>query len=183
MLSLIRELAEFEFEPDAVEATADDLRAALFAADPGVFAHVAITVAGEEVDGAVVGEEVDGAAVGEAVVGAAVWYVTYSTWTARHGIHLTDLVVTADARQGGHGEALFGELVRICTERGYSRLDWETLDALVDSTERREPHGFYRRQGAQAREGWTAWRMDADALARHPAGVAVSAPTPPPPSV
>lgn len=147
MLALIEELAAFEFEPGAVRATEDDLRLALFAAPPAVFAHVAVEGDGE-------------------VVGAAVWYPTFSTWTGRAGIHLTDLIVGARARTRGHGQALFGELVRICHERGCARLDWEVCDGLVEAVDRQEPHGFYARQGASARPGWTAWRMDADALLR-----------------
>ncbi|HEV7203096.1 MAG TPA: GNAT family N-acetyltransferase [Jatrophihabitans sp.] len=147
VLSLLRELADFEFEPDAVEASDDDLRDALFADAPLVFAHVAVE--------------------GDDVVGAAVWHPTFSTWTGRPGIHLTDLVVAGRARTAGHGQALFGELVRICRERGYARLDWEVCDALVEAPDRREPHGFYARQGASPRPGWTAWRMDAAALAAH----------------
>jgi GNAT superfamily N-acetyltransferase len=148
VLTLIRELAEYELDPDAVEATEHDLRRALFAEQPSVFAHVAT--------------DADGA-----VVGVAVWYLTFSTWTGRHGVHLVDLVVSARARGHGHGRALFTELVRICTERGYARLDWEVLDALVDRDDRREPHGFYLRQGAAPRQGWTAWRMNEEALKRH----------------
>jgi GNAT superfamily N-acetyltransferase len=147
VLALIRELAEYELEPDAVAATADDLHQAFFAEPPAVFAHVAVE--------------------DDVVVGVAVWYLSFSTWTGRHGIHLVDLVVSARARAGGHGRRLFAELVRLCNERGYARLDWDVLDALVDRADRRAPHGFYLRQGGSPRSGWTAWRMDADALRRH----------------
>ena len=143
VLDLIRELAEYEGEPDAARADEDDLRHALFTPHPLAFAHVA---------------EHNGA-----VVGVAVWYVTFSTWTGRHGIHLVDLIVTAGARQDGHGRALFGELARLCVERGYRRLDWETADALLDGgggRDRPGPHRFYRRQGGAPREGWTPWRVE-----------------------
>jgi GNAT superfamily N-acetyltransferase len=150
VLDLIRELAEYEFEPDAVQADAEELSRALFAETPAVYAHVAVT----------------GEAPGdERVVGVAVWYLTFSTWTGRHGIHLVDLVVSSQARGQGHGEALFGELVRVCNERGYARLEWEVLDALADRADRRSPSGFYARQGGRPRSGWTPWRMDAAALA------------------
>ncbi|MBE7188436.1 GNAT family N-acetyltransferase [Jatrophihabitans endophyticus] len=147
VLALIRELAEYEGEPDAVEADEADLRAAFFGKDPQAFAHVA---------------EQD-----ERVVGVAVWYVTFSTWTGRHGIHLVDLVVTADARRDGHGRALFAELARLCVERGYRRLDWETANVLLDGgggPDRPGPHGFYRRQGGRPRPDWTSWRLEGEAL-------------------
>jgi GNAT superfamily N-acetyltransferase len=147
VLALIHELADYELEPDAVEAGEDDLYRAFFAEAPVAFAHVAVE--------------------NGAVVGVAVWHLSFSTWTGRHGIHLVDLIVGAGARASGHGRGLFGALVRICNERGYARLDWDVLDALVERADRREPHGFYRRQGGSPRPGWTAWRMDADALRRH----------------
>jgi GNAT superfamily N-acetyltransferase len=146
ILALVHELAEYELEPDAVEADEDDLRRALFGADPLVFAHVAVE--------------------DSAVVGAAVWFVTFSTWTGRHGIHLVDLVVGARARGAGHGRDLLRALARICAERGYRRLDWEVLDALEQRSDRPGPQGFYRRHGGAPRPGWTGWRMDEPALRR-----------------
>src|SRR4051812_4288705 len=68
--ALVRELAVYEREPDAVEATPDDFRAALFGANPRVHCHVA---------------EVDGPQ-GPEVAGMAIWYVTFSTWRGRHGL-------------------------------------------------------------------------------------------------
>ena len=40
IVACIRALAEYEKEPDAVQMTAGDLRQALFASSPSVFAHV-----------------------------------------------------------------------------------------------------------------------------------------------
>ncbi|MFP5456182.1 MAG: N-acetyltransferase family protein, partial [Alphaproteobacteria bacterium] len=71
ILRLIRDLATYEKEPDAVEATPEGLADKLFGENPRVFAHVA---------------ERDGI-----VVGIAVWFFNFSTWTGRHGIYLEDL--------------------------------------------------------------------------------------------
>ena len=49
IVRLIQELAAYEREPDAVQATADGLAAHLFATAPQVYAHVA------EQDGGIVG--------------------------------------------------------------------------------------------------------------------------------
>lgn len=138
ILALIHELATFEREPDAVEATEDALREALFGAHPQVFAHVA---------------EQDGA-----VVGAAIWFVNFSTWTGRHGIYLEDLIVSEKVRGGGHGRALIRELARICLERGYRRLDWSVLDWNV------EGQRFYRSMDAVPMDEWTGWRLSGSAL-------------------
>jgi GNAT superfamily N-acetyltransferase len=111
---MIVDLATYERSGREVSATEDDLRAALLAgpAEPGgppsLFAHVA---------------EEDGQAVGFAL-----WFLSYSTWLGRHGIHLEDLYVRPERRGRGHGRALLAELARICVERGYGRLEWSVLD-------------------------------------------------------
>lgn len=134
ILGLIRELAEYEREPaSTVEATEDGLRAALFGPEPAVWAYVA---------------ELDGT-----VVGTAIWFVTFSTWTGRHGMHLEDFVVRDAARGTGLGVALFDELVRICVERGYARFEWRVLDWNVDA------QAFYERRGARPIPEWISWRL------------------------
>ncbi len=135
ILALIRELAGYEREPEStVLATEDGLRAALFGPHPAVWAHVA---------------ELDGA-----VVGTAVWFVNFSTWTGRHGMHLEDFVVSAPARGTGLGVALFDELRRICVERGYPRFEWHALDWNVDAAR------FYAARGARKLGEWDTWRLD-----------------------
>jgi GNAT superfamily N-acetyltransferase len=139
---LVLELAEYEREPDAVEATAEDFTAALFGPDPLVHAHVA---------------EVEGAE-GPAVAGMAVWYVTFSTWRGRHGLWLEDLYVRPEHRRLGLGQALIAELAAICQRRGYARFEWSVLDW-------NEPaHAFYRSIGAIPQDEWTVWRVDGPRL-------------------
>jgi GNAT superfamily N-acetyltransferase len=139
ILRLIRALATYEREPDAVEATAEGLRAHLFADAPRVFAHVA---------------EQDGQ-----VVGIAVWFLNFSTWTGRHGIYLEDLFVEPDARGAGVARALVRALADEAAARGCARIDWAVLD-WNDLAK-----GFYRRLGARHNEDWEPWRLDGDALA------------------
>ncbi len=136
--SLVRALAAYEREPDAVEGTAADLGAALFGPSPRVHAHVA------EVD-------VDGRPT---VVGTAIWFVTFSTWKARHGIWLEDLFVLPEHRRLGLGRALLAALADRCRAEGWARLEWWVLDW-------NEPaHAFYRSLGAQPQDDWTTWRLD-----------------------
>lgn len=141
---LIRELAVYEREPEAVEASADDLDTALFGPDPRLFAHVA---------------EVDDGDTGDAeVAGMALWFVTYSTWRGRHGIWLEDLFVEPQHRGLGLGRALLATLAATCAERGWARLEWSVLDW-------NEPaRAFYRSLGAAPQDDWTTWRLDGDAL-------------------
>ncbi|MFW5473432.1 N-acetyltransferase family protein [Knoellia sp. CPCC 206450] len=141
ILRLVHELAVYEREPDAVEATEEHFTAALFPASgsPTTFAHVA---------------EVDGE-----VVGMAVWYLTFSTWTGVNGIWLEDLFVEPEHRGSGLGRELLATLARTCVERGYRRLEWWVLDWNEPSI------GFYRGLGAVPQDEWTVFRMDGDALA------------------
>jgi GNAT superfamily N-acetyltransferase len=138
LLGLVRELAVYEREPDAVEAGEDDLHRALFS-DRTASCHVAVDHAGE-------------------VVGFALWYVTFSTWTGRPGLWLEDLFVRSTARGAGHGRALLQALAAVCVERGYPRFEWWVLDWNEPAI------GFYRSLGAVPQDDWTTFRVDGDAL-------------------
>jgi GNAT superfamily N-acetyltransferase len=139
LVGLIVELATYEREPDQAEATAEQLRSALFAAEPAVFCLVAEDDAG-------------------AVVAFALWFRTFSTWLGRHGVYLEDLFVRPSARRAGHGQALLAELARIAAERDYGRVEWAVLDWNV------EAQGFYSAIGARPMSEWTTWRLDGEAL-------------------
>jgi GNAT superfamily N-acetyltransferase len=142
LLQLVRELAEYEREPDAVEATEELLRDALFGPDAVASCHVA--TAGADGDGE--------------VLGFALWYVTFSTWKGRPGMWLEDLFVRPAGRGQGLGRQLLRALAAICVERGWPRLEWWVLDW-------NEPaHGFYRALGARPEDEWTTWRLDGEAL-------------------
>jgi GNAT superfamily N-acetyltransferase len=148
ILRLIQELAEYERAPDAVEATEQHLRTALFPSDPASARSHAIVA------------EVDGADGRPQVVGMAVWYVTFSTWLGRHGLWLEDLFVRPQHRGSGLGKALLARLAALCVERGYGRLEWWVLNWNEPSI------GFYRSLGAVAQDEWTVFRLDGAALAR-----------------
>ena len=157
---LVRELARYEREPEAAEASGDDFRRALFGPSPMVHAHVAEVAPAGSAAGDPSGE----------VVGIAVWFVTFSTWKGRHGLWLEDLFVQPEHRRLGLGRALLTSLAAVCVERGWPRFEWWVLDW-------NEPaHRFYRSIGARAEEDWTTWRLDGIALA------AAAASAPPPPS-
>jgi GNAT superfamily N-acetyltransferase len=135
---LIRALAEYERSLDRATGTEEDLRRALFGPQPAVFAHVAQD-AGR-------------------VVGFALWFLNFSTWTGRHGIYLEDLFVDKEMRGRGYGKALLTELARLCTERGYQRLEWVVLDWNTPSIE------FYKSLGARPMDDWDIFRLSGPAL-------------------
>jgi len=138
VVRLVHELATYEREPDAVVATEEHFRTALFGPDPRVHCLVA---------------EDSGK-----TVGFAIWFVSFSTWLGTHGIYLEDLFVRPESRGGGHGRALLTELARIAVERGYGRVEWAVLDWNVDA------QGFYRALGATPQDEWTTWRLTGNAL-------------------
>lgn len=138
ILDRIQALAVYEKEPDAVENTADALRDTLFGAEPRAFCHVV---------------EREGV-----IVGIAIWFLTYSTWTGRHGIWLEDLFVDEAQRGSGYGKALISSLAEVCVDRGYSRLEWTVLDWNAPSI------AFYRSIGAAPMTEWTTQRLTGDAL-------------------
>lgn len=143
ILRFIRELAEYEREPDAVEATEPMLREALFpAASSGRGPYAECVVA-----------ELDGAAVGMAL-----FFHNFSTWTGRAGVYLEDLYVTPEARGRGVGRALLRRLAQIAVGRGCARLEWSVLDWNEPAL------GFYRAISAVPMTEWTVHRLDGGAL-------------------
>jgi GNAT superfamily N-acetyltransferase len=139
ILSGIHALAVYEREPDAVENTVDALTQTLFGAQPQAFAHV-VEREGE-------------------IVGIAIWFLTYSTWTGRHGIWLEDLHVDESQRGRGYGKALIASLAELCIERGYTRLEWTVLDWNTPAV------AFYRSIGAEPMSDWTTQRLTGVQLA------------------
>lgn len=139
ILACIVALAVYEREPGAVENSVEALRGALFGPDPRVFAHV-VERHGD-------------------IVGIAVWFLTYSTWTGRHGVWLEDLYVDTDQRGRGYGRGLLAALAALCVARGYARLEWTVLDWNAPSI------AFYRSLGATPMAEWTTQRVDGDTLA------------------
>ena len=140
ILRFVRELAEFEREPDAVEATEPMLEEALFAERPAAEALIA---------------EVDGTPVAFAL-----FFHNFSTWTGKRGLYLEDLYVTPEARGTGVGTALLRHLAGIALDRGCGRFEWAVLDWNEPAIK------FYRAMGAVGMDEWRVQRVTGDALAR-----------------
>jgi GNAT superfamily N-acetyltransferase len=143
ILALIRELATYEREPDAVVATEADLTSALFGERPALFGLIAEDIAE------------DGTTE---IAGFALWFLNFSTWIGQHGIYLEDLYVRPEFRGHGHGRELLTELARIADERGYGRLEWSVLDWNESA------QSFYSSLGAVPMQDWTTWRVSGAAL-------------------
>lgn len=138
ILSLIRELAEYERLADQVVATEELLQKALF---------------GERRFAEAIIGEYDGEPVAFAL-----FFPTLSTFLARPGIYLEDLYVREPMRGRGIGQAMLVHLARLARERGCGRLEWAVLN-WNDPAIR-----FYKNLGAIPLEEWTVYRLTGDAL-------------------
>jgi GNAT superfamily N-acetyltransferase len=137
---LIRALAEYEQLAHAVALDDALLGEHLFGPRP--FAEVLLA-------------EEDGV-----VVGFALFFHTYSTFLGRPTLYLEDLFVEPAHRGKGHGKALLGALARLAVERDCGRLEWSVLDWNEPAI------AFYRALGAVPVQGWTAYRLTGEALAK-----------------
>jgi GNAT superfamily N-acetyltransferase len=129
----ISELAAFEREPDAVEATPESLRSQL-ASEVPPFECLIAEAGGEP-------------------AGFALFFHNFSTWKGCRGIWLEDIYVSPAFRRRGVASALMRALGRIALERGAGRLEFAVLDWNTKA------HEFYREHGAKPLEEWTIHRM------------------------
>jgi GNAT superfamily N-acetyltransferase len=139
VLSLVRELAEYEKLLHEVEATEAMISEALFGSNVRLFCDIA---------------EWNGEAAGFAV-----WFINFSTFSGRSGIYLEDLFVRPALRGNGIGKALLSHLAKECVANGWSRLQWSVLDWNTPSIE------FYKSLGAVLMDEWTVCKVAGPALA------------------
>lgn len=137
VLGLIKELAEFEKEPDAVEVTVEDLQNDGFGDHPAFKCFVA---------------EVDGEVHGTAIV-----YNRFSTWKGKI-IHLEDLVVSQKMRGHGIGSALLDKVVMYGYELGVKRINWEVLDWNEGAIK------LYEAKGAKILRDWDVVHLDENGI-------------------
>lgn len=144
IVSLIRELAEYERAPQEARATDALIHDALFGRPPACEALIG---------------EADGTPEGFAL-----FFHNFSTWKGRRGLYLEDLFVRPAARGKGLGAMLLRRVANIALERGCPRMEWAVLDWNTPAIE------FYRRLGAAPMDEWTVYRLAGDALTRTAAG-------------
>ncbi len=157
ILHLIRELAAYEREPEAVRATEADLMRDGFGEQPRFECLIA-----EDVDS-------EGAL---RPAGFALYFVSYSTWRGRPGIHLEDLFVLPRFRGRGIGKELLIRVAQRVVEQGFDRLGWDVLEWNQPALD------FYHRMGARLLADWRIMRVTDHALQSLAAGVPVSSQSP-----
>ena len=133
ILSLIKELAEYEKTPLEVKVTLEELEKSGFGENPVFRFFVAENEAG--------------------IVGMALYYIKYSTWKGPC-IFLEDLIVTQSHRRQGIGALLFEKMIELAKEMKMPRLEWQVL-------EWNEPAiNFYKKYNAKFDPEWTNVILD-----------------------
>ena len=138
ILSLIRELADYEKLLREVTATEETLRESLFGARPAAEA--------------LLGYE------GDTPVGYAIFFHNFSTFLGQRGLYLEDLYVRPPARGRGYGLAFLRYLAQLAIERNCGRMEWSVLDWNEPAI------GFYKSLGAAPMNEWTVFRLTGEAL-------------------
>jgi len=140
ILDYIRELADYEREPEAAVATEADILRYVFSEHPLVQVTMA-EWAGQP-------------------AGFALWFLNFSTWEGRPGIYLEDLFVRPVYRGKGIGKALLRHLAARATQEGWTRFVWQVLDWNTPAIE------FYEAHGAKVMHPWLTCRVEGEALGR-----------------
>ncbi|KAG5927313.1 hypothetical protein E4U42_002372 [Claviceps africana] len=159
ILDLIRGLALYEKEPDAVEATVETLLNTIaFAPDsPDSAAHAAVPdtepITPHRPSRCLLAFDSSGRAVGMAL-----YFYNYSTWRAKPGIYLEDLFVQPEDRGKGYGKRLLVELARQVVAMDGGRLDWAVLKWNEPSIR------FYESIGATTLHEWVGMRVEGPGL-------------------
>ena len=140
ILSLIKELAEYEHLSHEVEATAEDIRQSLFGDRP--------------VAEALIGEH-DGIAISFAL-----FFYNFSTFLGKPGIYLEDLYVKPQYRKNGFGRKMLAHIARLAKERNCGRFEWSVLDWNEPAIR------TYDRLNARPMKEWILYRLTGEALDR-----------------
>ena len=140
VLELIKELAIFEKEPDAVKISAKDLQNYGYGNSPMFECFVAV--------------------IASEIVGAALVYFRFSTWVGPT-IHLEDLIVKESMRSKGIGEKLYAAVMRYGYDKDVKRIEWNVIDWNEGAIK------FYKKSGAKVLTDWSVVQMDEEGISNY----------------
>lgn len=132
ILSLIKEIADYEKMSNEVIATEESLIQSIF-----------IDNRAEVVIGELNGE----------TIGYALYFFNYSTFIGRAGLYLEDIYIKPQFRANGLGKEIFRFLGKVAKENGCKRMEWTCLDWNKSSIK------FYESLGAIPMGEWTVHRL------------------------
>ncbi len=131
ILGLIKELAAYEKEPDAVIVTPAQLENDLF--NEQICHALVVEVAGE-------------------IIGFALYYFAYSTWKGKC-LYLEDFYLKPESRRAGWGLKLFQKVKNVAIQEQVKRMDWQVLEWNTPAIE------FYKKVGATLDPTWINGRL------------------------
>ena len=140
IVHFIRELAEYEREPQAAIATASDILRDGFGQEPKFRTLMADWDARP--------------------AGFALFFLNYSTWLGRPGLYLEDLFVRPEFRGNGIGKAMLRELAQIAVKENCYGMKWQVLDWNTPAID------FYEALGAKLQKEWLSVRIIGEPLQR-----------------
>ncbi len=138
IVQFIRDLAEYEREPQAAIATVADILRDGFGESPKFRTLMA---------------EWNGSPAGFAL-----FFLNYSTWLGRPGLYLEDLFVRPEFRGNGIGKAMLQELARIALAENCYGMKWQVLDWNTPAID------FYEKLGAKLQKEWLSVRIVGEPL-------------------
>ena len=138
ILSLIKDLAEYEHLSHEVQATAKGIRQSLFGERP--------------VAEALIGEYAG------AAVSFALFFYNFSTFLGKPGIYLEDLYVKPQYRSNGFGRRMLAHIARLAKERNCGRFEWSVLDWNEPAIR------TYDKLNAKPMKEWILYRLTGEAL-------------------
>ena len=138
IMSLIKELADFEHLTHEVVATREDIHRSLFGPHP--FAEALIG-------------EYEGTAISFAL-----FFYNFSTFIGKPGIYLEDLYVKPQYRRLGFGRRMLVHIARLAKERDCGRFEWSVLDWNKPAIR------TYDQLNAKPMKEWILYRLTGEAL-------------------
>jgi len=140
ILSLIKELAEYEHLSHEVVASVNDIRETLFGGRP--FAETLIG-------------EYEGVPISFAL-----FFYSYSTFLGKPGIYLEDLYVQPEHRGKGFGSKMLAYIAALAKERNCGRFEWSVLNWNTPAIR------TYEKLDATPMKEWILYRLSGEALNR-----------------
>ena len=133
VLSLVKELAEYEKSLDQVQNTVERMEIDGFGPNP--------------VYGLIVAEK------GATIVGISIYYYRYSTWKGKR-LYLEDIVISEAYRGKGIGSQLFEETIAIGKSTQCTGMMWQVLDWNTPAI------NFYKKYGSAMETDWNNCHLD-----------------------
>ena len=138
IITLIKELADYERLSHEVVASEDDIRNSLFGVRP--FAQALIGVN-------------EGIAVSFAL-----YFYNFSTFLGKPGIYLEDLYVQPEHRGKGFGRKMLVHIARLAKKQNCGRFEWSVLDWNEPAIR------TYEKLNAKPMNEWILYRLTGEAL-------------------